>query len=166
MKAQPCLSEKISTSLEGIKNTCITRNEAETFQQGEEWGRILRALVGRGQSVVLALQGGLGAGKTCLTKGIAVGFGVLDMIQSPTYTIIREYENEQGVPFIHIDAYRLRNAADFEAAGAMEYLEAGGLCVIEWSELLEDALSDGNYMLFKGSIEVLSDGQRRISLKQ
>jgi tRNA threonylcarbamoyladenosine biosynthesis protein TsaE len=86
---------------------------------------------------VIALKGGLGAGKTCLVKGIARGLGVTESVTSPTYTIVSEYHtrlNGEIVPLYHIDAYRLNGDEDFENTGAGELMGGGGVTVIEWSE--------------------------------
>lgn len=84
------------------------------------------------QGSIVALRGGLGAGKTYLTKGIARGLGVSEEVTSPTYTIISEYEG--NLPFYHIDAYRLQGDDDFSALGGEEILYGAGVSVIEWSE--------------------------------
>ena len=84
---------------------------------------------------MVALYGGLGAGKTCFTKGIARGLGVDETVTSPTYTIVSEYRARAGgrvFPFYHIDAFRLGDEEDFESTGAAEL--TGGVTVIEWSE--------------------------------
>jgi len=86
---------------------------------------------------VIALKGGLGAGKTCLVKGIARGLGVAEIVTSPTYTIVSEYSarlNGEMVPLYHIDAYRLNGDEDFENTGAGELMDGGGIAIIEWSE--------------------------------
>ncbi|MDH6363297.1 tRNA threonylcarbamoyladenosine biosynthesis protein TsaE [Enterococcus sp. PF1-24] len=85
----------------------------------------------------LVLTGDLGAGKTTLTKGIALGLGIQQMIKSPTYTIIREYEGGR-LPLYHMDVYRVAEAGD--ELGLDEYFEGDGLSVIEWGNLLADAL--------------------------
>jgi tRNA threonylcarbamoyladenosine biosynthesis protein TsaE len=90
---------------------------------------------------VLALKGPLGAGKTCLTKGIAKALGIKEEVTSPTYTIVSEYETQPpGLPFYHIDAYRLSGDDDFTAMGGEEYLGADGIAVVEWSERIPSAL--------------------------
>jgi len=89
------------------------------------------------QGSVIALRGGLGAGKTCLVKGIARGLGITENVTSPTYTIISEYSarlNGETAPLYHIDAYRLNGDADFENTGAGELMGDRGITVIEWSE--------------------------------
>ena len=81
---------------------------------------------------VLAINGTLGAGKTCLAKGIALGLGIKDTVTSPTYTIINEYYGT--IPLYHIDAYRLTGDEDFENTGALELIGGDGITLIEWSE--------------------------------
>ena len=83
---------------------------------------------------VIALRGALGAGKTCLAKGIARGLGIAETVTSPTYTIVSEYCTAQCVPLYHIDAYRLSGDEDFENTGALELLGSSGIALIEWSE--------------------------------
>jgi len=109
--------------------------------------------------MILALRGGLGAGKTALCRGIARGLNVVEPITSPTYTLINEYDGV--MPFYHFDAYRLSSAAEFELLDADRYLYGDGLCAIEWSERVSKALPDSVIMI---SIEPAIDGSRAISL--
>ncbi|MDR3333592.1 MAG: tRNA (adenosine(37)-N6)-threonylcarbamoyltransferase complex ATPase subunit type 1 TsaE [Treponema sp.] len=104
----------------------ISSSPEETMALGERIARFLH------QGSIVALRGGLGAGKTYLTKGIARGLGVSEEVTSPTYTIISEYEG--NLPFYHIDAYRLQGDDDFSALGGEEILYGAGVSVIEWSE--------------------------------
>ncbi|MFV0559610.1 MAG: tRNA (adenosine(37)-N6)-threonylcarbamoyltransferase complex ATPase subunit type 1 TsaE [Enterococcus sp.] len=83
----------------------------------------------------LILTGDLGAGKTTLTKGIAKGLGIDQMIKSPTYTLIREY-GQGRIPLYHMDVYRVSEGAS--DMGLDEYFEGDGLCVIEWGNLLDE----------------------------
>jgi len=80
----------------------------------------------------------LGAGKTTLAKGIARGLGVEDEVTSPTYTLVSEYRGR--IPMRHVDAFRLSSGTDFEDIGARELMAPDGLCLIEWSENVADAL--------------------------
>lgn len=80
----------------------------------------------------------MGAGKTTLSKGIARGLGVEDEVTSPTYTLVFEYRGR--MPLRHVDAYRLSSATEFEDIGAGELMGSDGLCLIEWSENVADAL--------------------------
>jgi tRNA threonylcarbamoyladenosine biosynthesis protein TsaE len=106
---------------------------------------------------VVALQGGLGAGKTCLAKGIARGLGVEEEVNSPTYTIISEYETKEKTPFYHIDAYRLKGDEDFEALGGRDLFYEEGIAVIEWSEKIPRSLPEDSLLI---EIEIL-DGEKR-----
>lgn len=118
----------------------ITTNEAQTQDIGEKLGKAAKP----GQ--VFALDGDLGAGKTVMTRGIARGMGLnADDVCSPTFTIVNEYdENEDGspaqVPLFHFDTYRLGGSDDFLDAGLDEYFDRGGVCVIEWSSVIDDLL--------------------------
>jgi tRNA threonylcarbamoyladenosine biosynthesis protein TsaE len=92
---------------------------------------------------VVALSGGLGAGKTCLVKGIARALGIDENITSPTYTIINEYRiagRLKGCPLFHIDAYRLNGDEDFDSTGAGECFSPGGITIIEWSERIPGSI--------------------------
>jgi tRNA threonylcarbamoyladenosine biosynthesis protein TsaE len=93
-------------------------------------GEKLGGLLTRGN--VVALSGGIGAGKTCFAKGIALALGITEEITSPTYTIVLEYGGP--VPFRHIDAYRLSGEADFELMGGEELVSGDFVVVIEWPE--------------------------------
>jgi tRNA threonylcarbamoyladenosine biosynthesis protein TsaE len=106
---------------------------------------------------VVALRGGLGAGKTCLSKGIARGLGIGEEITSPTYTIISEYQGT--LPFYHIDVYRLKGDDDFEALGGEEVLYGKGVSVIEWSERIPRPIPPGALTV---EISVDPKGQRSI----
>jgi tRNA threonylcarbamoyladenosine biosynthesis protein TsaE len=120
---------------------------------------------------IVALRGGLGAGKTCLTKGIARGLGVLEEVTSPTYTIISEYRatcNEvsraaNALPFYHIDAYRLKGDDDFEALGGNECIYGEGISVIEWSERLPRSIPPSAIII---EIGLLDQGRRSIDLEE
>jgi tRNA threonylcarbamoyladenosine biosynthesis protein TsaE len=109
---------------------CLTERRSFSPQETEALGQSLARRLKPG--AVVALHGGLGAGKTCLARGIARGLGIGENITSPTYTIISEYP--AAVPLYHIDAYRLAGDDDFAGTGAGEYIGAQGITVIEWPE--------------------------------
>ncbi|MDR2102894.1 MAG: tRNA (adenosine(37)-N6)-threonylcarbamoyltransferase complex ATPase subunit type 1 TsaE [Treponema sp.] len=109
---------------------------------------------------VVALRGGLGAGKTCLTKGIARGLGIREELTSPTYTIISEYQGM--VPFYHIDAYRLEGDDDFYALGGEELLYGKGIAVVEWSERLPYSIPADALIV---EIEISGANERTIVIK-
>lgn len=87
---------------------------------------------------VLLLDGDLGAGKTTFTKGLAEGLGIHRNIKSPTFTIIREYQ-EGRLPLYHMDVYRLEETGG-EDLGLEEYFEGDGVSVVEWSQFVDDEL--------------------------
>jgi tRNA threonylcarbamoyladenosine biosynthesis protein TsaE len=110
---------------------------------------------------VIALRGGLGAGKTTFAKGFARGLGIGDEVTSPTYTIVSEYEGRLRLH--HIDAYRLSGSEDFESVGGGDLLaDAGGICLIEWSERIEAALPPDAAV---ADLSVEDDGSRILRLE-
>ena len=90
---------------------------------------------------VIAYFGDLGAGKTALTRGIAQGLGITDIVTSPTYTIVNEYLTGR-LPLFHFDMYRLGSSDELFDIGWEDYLTRGGVCAVEWSENVVDALQD------------------------
>ncbi|WP_423832055.1 tRNA (adenosine(37)-N6)-threonylcarbamoyltransferase complex ATPase subunit type 1 TsaE [Streptococcus equinus] len=112
-----------------------SHNEDELIAYGYRLGQKLQA------GDVLVLTGNLGAGKTTLTKGIAKGLDINQMIKSPTYTIVREYEGR--LPLYHLDVYRIGN--DPDSIDLDDFLYGDGVSVIEWGELLEEDLL-GDYL--------------------
>jgi len=126
---------------------------SDTEELGERLGR--SALAG----TVFALRGGLGAGKTALCRGIARGLDVHDPVTSPTYTLINEYDGK--LPFYHFDAYRLGSAAEFEQLDSARYLYGKGVCAIEWSERVTDALPAYAVVV---EIEAAHDGTRLVRI--
>jgi len=99
----------------------------------------LAALLKEGD--VIALDGDLGAGKTCFTGGLAEGMGSDDYVSSPTFTIVNEYEGGR-LPVFHFDTYRLQDEEDFLASGLDEYFYRGGVSVIEWSDIIKGLLPE------------------------
>ena len=90
---------------------------------------------------VVAFTGDLGAGKTAFTRGLARGLGIPDRITSPTFTIVNEYEGGR-LPLFHFDMYRLGSADERFDIGWEDYLRRGGICAVEWSENIADALEE------------------------
>jgi tRNA threonylcarbamoyladenosine biosynthesis protein TsaE len=138
--------------------------QSSSPEETEAAGEKIAACLKKGS--VVALRGGLGAGKTCFVKGIARGFGVNEEVTSPTYTIISEYEavkDGERLPFYHIDAYRLGGDGDFSALGGDEVLGGGGVSVVEWSEHIPDSIPAGALVV---EIEIpAGDGQRKIRVR-
>lgn len=111
----------------------ITHSPEETEKVGQALGKILTP------GTVLAYTGDLGAGKTAFTRGLARGLGATEQVTSPTYTIVNEYLSGR-MPLFHFDMYRLSSADDLWDIGWEDYLERGGVCAVEWSENVEEAL--------------------------
>ena len=109
-----------------------TETPQETEALGEALGRVLPP------GSVVAYTGGLGAGKTAFTRGLARGLGVQDRVTSPTYTIVNEYEGGR-LPLFHFDWYRLSDAEELFDIGWEDYLSRGGVCAVEWSENAPEA---------------------------
>ena len=112
--------------------TFHTSSAEETQELGKRLGSFLK------KGDVIALQGPLAAGKTTLTKGIALSLGVKDTITSPTFCLISEYEGK--IPLYHFDVYRLQGADDFANLGAEDMIYGDGVCLIEWSEKIMEEL--------------------------
>ena len=110
----------------------ISHNEKETL----DFGKTLASFLKKGDIVVLT--GDLGSGKTKLTEGILTYYGLEDEISSPTFTIVNEYIKDDTKIF-HFDVYRLEDSSEFYAIGGEEYFE-NGICIIEWGEIIQDAL--------------------------
>ena len=113
----------------------ITRSALETELLG---ARLAECLL---PGDVIALRGGLGAGKTAFTRGLARGLGIAEPVTSPTYTIVNEYPQGR-LPLFHFDMYRLHDADELFDLGWEDYLDRGGVCAVEWSENVWEALED------------------------
>ena len=109
---------------------------------------------------IIALIGDLGTGKTALTEYIAEGLGIKEEVISPTFTIVREYRSGR-LPLFHFDVYRLSGPEEFIDAGAEDYLEDSGLSVIEWADIVADALPADALLI---NIEYAEDDKRRIMI--
>ena len=115
--------------------TFPTHSAAETEALGE---RLAARLTG---GEVIAYTGDLGAGKTAFTRGLARGLGITDRVTSPTFTIVNEYEGGR-LPLFHFDMYRLSSSDELYDIGWEDYLARGGVCAVEWSEIVSDALEE------------------------
>lgn len=108
------------------------------LEETERFGKFLGENLNPGD--VLCLNGDLGAGKTTLTKSIALGLGIEDYVTSPTFTIVNEYYGK--VNLYHIDTYRLDDKVDMDYLGFDEYFYSEGVTVVEWAEKIKDALPE------------------------
>ncbi len=112
-----------------------TASEMETEALGEALARTLAP------GTVIAFTGDLGAGKTAFTRGLARGLGISEQVTSPTFNIVNEYEGGR-LPLFHFDMYRLESSDELFDIGWEDYLGRGGVCAVEWSEKVSDALTD------------------------
>ena len=131
----------------------ITHSPQQTEAVGEQLGQALSP------GAVIAYRGDLGAGKTAFTRGLARGLCAGEPVTSPTYTIVNEYLSGR-MPLFHFDMYRLSSADDLFDIGWDDYLERGGVCAVEWSENVADALEDPITV----TIEKLGEDTRRITV--
>ncbi len=133
--------------------TYTTTSPAETEALGAALGEILQP------GTVIAYRGDLGAGKTAFTRGLARGLGCRELVTSPTYTIVNEYLGGR-LPLFHFDMYRLASSDDLWDIGWEDYLDRGGICAVEWSENVADALEDAITV----HIEKMDEDTRKITI--
>ena len=131
----------------------MTNAPEETEALGEKLGKLLRP------GTVLAYLGDLGAGKTAFTRGLARGLGCRETVTSPTYTIVKEYLGGR-LPLFHFDMYRLASSDDLWDIGWEDYLDRQGVCAVEWSENVPEAMTGALTV----RIEKLGDTVRRITI--
>jgi len=130
----------------------VSESPAQTHAIGRALGESLHA------GDVIALIGQLGAGKTCLVRGVAEGAGAdPQQVSSPTFVLIQEYEGR--IPLYHFDAYRLQGPGDMDDLGAEEYFSDGGACLVEWAERVEASLPSEHLRLV---FEIIDEHTRRI----
>ncbi len=115
--------------------TYVTNSPAETEALGQRLAERLQP------GDVIAYTGDLGAGKTAFTRGLARGLGITERITSPTFTIVNEYQGGR-LPLFHFDMYRLGSSEELYEIGWEDYLARGGVCAVEWSEIVADALEE------------------------
>ena len=132
----------------------ITNAPEETEAIGTALAKVLPP------GTVIAYRGDLGAGKTAFTRGLARGLGCKELVTSPTYTIVNEYLGGR-LPLFHFDMYRLRSSDDLFDIGWEDYLDRGGICAVEWSENVADAMEDAIVI----TIEKLGEDSRCITIE-
>jgi tRNA threonylcarbamoyladenosine biosynthesis protein TsaE len=131
-----------------------TPNPEQTQAIGKRLGEIARP------GDVILLVGKLGAGKTCLTQGIAWGLGIADYAASPSFVLVRELHGR--LPLYHMDFYRLENLEEIADLGLDDYFYGGGVSVVEWAEKAL-ALLPPEHLLIE--MEYLNDNERRLKFK-
>lgn len=131
----------------------MTNSAAETEAAGAALAAHLRP------GSVVALYGGLGMGKTAFVRGLAAGLGIQAEVSSPTFALVHDYGGSP--PLIHFDMYRISGWEDLYTTGFFDYLEAGGILAVEWSENIEAALPPGTIRV---ELERLDENRRRITI--
>lgn len=131
----------------------VVRDEEEMEALGAALGAELPA------GSVLALVGGLGAGKTRMVKGLARGAGYGSEVTSPTFALVHEYRGGR-LPLFHLDLYRLKSADELLGIGWDEFLDEGGIVIVEWADLFPELLPPATRWL---RFEVLPEGGRRVT---
>lgn len=129
----------------------------DSVEETEELGRKIGEKLREGD--VIAFRGGLGAGKTAMTRGIALGMGIRDGVSSPTFALVNEYGGEPKL--CHFDMYRISGEADLESTGFFDYLDDGCVIAVEWSENIAELLPKNATTV---DIAVLSENSREITV--
>ena len=129
----------------------LSNSEKETIELGVNYAKTLNA------GDVVLINGEMGGGKTAFTKGIAKGLGITEVITSPTYAYMNDYNGK----LYHYDCYRLTSGEDAEALGLTDYFYGTGVCVIEWSENIKSVLPSKVKIL---KIKKIDENKREITL--
>ena len=140
-----------------LKQEYFTDSPRETIELGKRIGKRLKG------GEIIAFLGGLGSGKTTITRGIVTGMGLSDMVTSPTFAIVNEYREEGRLFVCHFDMYRLCSD-ELEDIGFFDYLDGGGVIIIEWSENITDLLSRLDNVIYI-EIKRLSEDKRQFIIE-
>lgn len=132
-----------------------THDPAQTIALGEQIGKRLKG------GEVIAYSGGLGVGKTTITRGISIGMGLGDEVTSPTFALVNEYAGRDR-SLCHFDMYRISGALDLETTGFYDYLDGNNVLAVEWSENIADELPED---CIKIHIERVDDNTRVITVE-
>lgn len=116
-----------------MKEFIETNSPEETFEAGRKLGMNAK----RGE--IYTLNGDLGVGKTVFTQGVAAGLGILEHVNSPTFTIVQVYESGR-LPFYHFDVYRIGDVEEMDEIGYEDYFYGNGLCIVEWAERIRELI--------------------------
>ncbi|KIC64354.1 tRNA (adenosine(37)-N6)-threonylcarbamoyltransferase complex ATPase subunit type 1 TsaE [Chryseobacterium taiwanense] len=127
-----------------------------TIHTIEDWQNIVDTIIPQLQHNIFLLKGNLGAGKTTFTQFLLKSLGSTDEVNSPTYSIVNEYNTPKGKVY-HFDLYRLKNIEEVYDIGIEEYLDNAFLCIIEWPEVYEDEL----YGLKYHEMSIINTGENR-----
>ncbi|MEK7441825.1 MAG: tRNA (adenosine(37)-N6)-threonylcarbamoyltransferase complex ATPase subunit type 1 TsaE [Chloroflexota bacterium] len=135
----------------------ITHSPTQTYELGQQLGAMIR------EGDLICLCGELGAGKTTLASGIGNGWGAREIVNSPTFVLVNEYSDSRGCRLYHIDAYRLRDAADSQSIALDDLLnDPHGAVMIEWAERVKDVLPQECLWV---ELTTIDDQSRRIKIE-
>ncbi len=132
-----------------------TLSPEETIAFAEKIGKLLRG------GDIVAYRGGLGAGKTTFTRGLAVGMGLPDEVSSPTFALVNEYRGKE-LTLYHFDMYRILNAESLETTGFYDYMSEDAVIVCEWSENIADCLPEN---VITVTLEAVGENVRKITVE-
>lgn len=132
----------------------VTNSSAQTEKVAENLAQLLHG------GEVIAFTGDLGAGKTCFTRGLARGLGFQGTVTSPTFALVNEYTGGR-VPLYHFDMYRVNTWEDLYSTGYFDYMDAGGILAVEWSENIDNALNNDTIYV---KINKISETEREIEI--
>ena len=133
-----------------------SHSPAETYELGRRIG------LGAKPGQIFCLNGDLGTGKTVFTQGFAAGLGITEAVNSPTFTIVNEYEAGNGDTIYHFDCYRINKIVEALDMGCPDYFDSGNLCLIEWPENIAELLPDDTVAV---RITVNDDESRSITIE-
>lgn len=131
----------------------ICKTEDDMLKLGNRFGEVAKP------GMVISLRGSLGAGKTVFARGVARSLGIEEAIVSPTFTLVQEYGGK--LPMYHMDLYRITSQEDFEMIGGEDMLYSNGICLIEWSEIIDEMLPKDTIFI---NITVNSDQSRTVTI--
>ena len=131
----------------------ICKTEDDMVNLGNRFGKQAKP------GMVISLRGSLGAGKTVFARGVARSLGIEEAIVSPTFTLVQEYDGR--LPMYHMDLYRITSSEDFEMIGGEDMLYSDGICLIEWSEIINEMLPRDTIFI---NIKVNPDQSRTVTI--
>ena len=151
----PARGNLIRKAVEPLSVTVVTHSPAQTQALAQQVAALLRP------GDILAYQGGMGAGKTTFTAGLAQGLGLGDVVSSPTFALVNEYRRGDRVLY-HFDMYRIRGFDDLYSTGFFDYLDEEAILAVEWSENIRGALPQGTIFI---TLEPAGGDDRRITIE-
>lgn len=133
----------------------ITHSPEETIEAAEKLGKLLKA------GDIIAYKGGLGAGKTTFTRGLAIGMGLGDSVSSPTFALVNEYSGD-NITLYHFDMYRIESEGDLESTGFYDYPFEDNVAAVEWSENIAEFLPENTIYI---TLNAIGDSDREIIIE-